>query len=132
MEEASPAACFDKVRAFCKQRRVPVDGGRKNLPETGGVQCAREYVRFNRALGPCSLHALHDFIYAHGQRSRAEPWAVARAELVGAAAPPRRAAHPRDGLRPLRGGLRVLLRRARVVRGARAAGDFLLVNLVVS
>mgnify|MGYP004048373965 FL=1 len=85
-EEASPAACFDKVRAFCKQRRVPVDGGRKNLPETGGVQCAREYVRFNRALGPCSLHLLHDFIYAHGQRSRAEPWAVARAELVGAAA----------------------------------------------
>ena len=85
-KEASPAACFDKVRAFCKQRRVPVDGGRKNLPETGGVQCAREYVRFNRALGPCSLHTLHDFIYAHGQRSRAEPWAVARAELVGAAA----------------------------------------------
>ena len=65
---------------------MPVDGGRKNLPETGGVQCAREYVVFNRALGPCSLHTLHDFIYAHGQRSRAEPWAVARAELVGAAA----------------------------------------------
>ena len=85
-KEASPAACFDKVRAFCQKRRVPVDGGRKNLPETGGVQCAREYVRFNRALGPCSLHTLHDFIYAHGQRSRAEPWAVARAELVGAAA----------------------------------------------
>ena len=86
-EDASPAACFDKVRAFCKQRRVPVDGGRKNLPETGGVQCAREFVRFNRALGPCSLHALHDFIYAHGQRSRAEPWAVARAELVSSRLP---------------------------------------------
>ena len=125
-KEASPAACFDKVRAFCKQRRVPVDGGRKNLPETGGVQCAREYVRFNRALGPCSLHTLHDFIYAHGQRSRAGrgPWR-ARARR-GGGAPPRRAAHPRDGVRPLRGRLRVLLRRtgscAALVRRAISSG----------
>jgi len=83
---ASTEACFAEVRAFCSERRVPVDRGRKQGTEAGGAVCTREFVRVRGgAMGPCTLGMMHEYIYASGDRSRAEPWAVDRAELLAAA-----------------------------------------------
>ena len=92
-------ACHGDMAAWCASKRVPVDGSPKDGTRAGGAKCAREF--FNRKwsdgtgkppgpgdAGTCTLHAVHEYIYAHGDRKREEPWTLAPAALLEAALDP--------------------------------------------
>ncbi|KAH8064021.1 hypothetical protein JL721_8420 [Aureococcus anophagefferens] len=75
---ANATACHAKVEAYCAAAKVPV-----REPVVGSVRCALVY--FRRGLEePCDTRL--DFVYAGGARSRVEPWALTRADVVAAAA----------------------------------------------
>ena len=77
---ANATACHAAVERHCVAAKVPL---REKV--VGSVRCARAY--FRRGLeAPCDVHALLDFVYVGGARSRVEPWTLTRAEIVAAAA----------------------------------------------
>ncbi|KAK7234727.1 hypothetical protein SO694_00199025 [Aureococcus anophagefferens] len=69
---ANATACHAKVERYCAAAKVPV-----REPVVGS---AARLAYFRRGLEePCDAHALLDFVYAGGARSRVEPWALTRA-----------------------------------------------------